>query len=211
MLFTLLMALYPMLCRVAETNRDLLFSRVEMLISVLLILGLLSASIFSLFSRELVTLLYGKEFLGSALVIELQVWYLIFFIIFSVFGTVLSAFNQQKNLSKLSLAYALVSLPIFYFASAHGSQGLSAGYILSAIINFSYHVYFFWKWTGKSISLSFLNQVMLLLSITSILVPLIMRFVVIAFSVKILISILLVFVASLYLLKQYRAFNNGST
>ena len=95
-----------MLCRVAETNRDLLFSRVEMLISVLLILGLLSASIFSLFSRELVTLLYGKEFLGSALVIELQVWYLIFFIIFSVFGTVLSAFNQQKNLQhKLFLIF----------------------------------------------------------------------------------------------------------
>lgn len=204
MLFTLLMALYPMLCRVAEQNRDLFFERVKDLILVLVITGTCTAISFSLFSNEVVILLYGAEFQGSALVIELQVWYLIFFIVFSVFGTVLSAFNMQKKLARLSMVYAIVSMPIFFVSSTYGSRGLAIGFLLSAIGNFSYHLYYFWKWTGGGISIKFLIKLYLYLSLIVALVPLLLNVIAIPFLMKVVFVSLLFLALVGYLFRWYQ-------
>ena len=112
-----------------------------------LFISVLMACTFSLMSKEVVMFVYGIEFISSVEVIELQVWYFVYLVNFSLLGLSLSSTSMEKNLSKLAISYALISVFVSYIFSFYGAKDLSFSYLLSATFAFSYHVYFIHKWS----------------------------------------------------------------
>jgi O-antigen/teichoic acid export membrane protein len=188
-MFTLLTALFPMFSKLALENKKLFIKRIKSLINILVSVGILGCIMFYLFSRDIVLLLYGEKFIESANVILIQSWYIIYFIIFSIIGTVLSSFDKQNTLATLSIVYGVISLPIFFYGTKFGAIGLAWAFIIAAIVNMSYHWIIFRKLLSGHISLLYTAIIFLPL----ILLTLISSSVIIEISIyiKIIISILL--------------------
>ena len=153
MLSMLLTALFPMLARLAVDNKELFAQRVKSLINIIALTGIWGALCFALFSRDIVTLLYGNAYVTSANVILIQCWFTILFAIFCTIGTVLSALDKQKLLATLAIIYGIVAAPIFYYGTKYGATGLAWAFVIAAFINMTYHWIIFSNLLGKHISI----------------------------------------------------------
>ena len=138
-IMTALTALYPSFSRLAITDKELFSKRVKILLNILVIIGIWGCLCFTLFSKEVVLLLYGKEYLGSVKVILTQCWFTLLFGIFCTIGTVLNSFDKQRLLAVLSIVYGILCLPVFFIGSRYGAIGLAWAFVISAYINMTYH------------------------------------------------------------------------
>jgi O-antigen/teichoic acid export membrane protein len=153
MLNLLLVALFPMLSRLAVDNKPLFAKRVQSLMNIIIISGILGAVLFALFSNDVVLLLYGDAYKESANVILIQCWFTVLFAIFCTIGTVLSALDQQKLLSRLAMIYATTALPIFFIGTKYGATGLAWAFVIAAFLNMTYHWVIFRNLLEKRISI----------------------------------------------------------
>lgn len=117
--------------------------------------GIIIAFIFSIFRWEIVSILYGNQYIRSSDVIGYQCWYTVLFSMFCLIGTVLGSLDKQNLLAVLSLIYNIVSIPILWYSAAYGAVGLSIGYLVAAILNMTYHWIVFQKGLPRSFSLRF--------------------------------------------------------
>lgn len=138
-IMTALTALYPSFSRLAITDKELFSKRVKILLNILVIIGIWGCLCFTLFSKEVVLLLYGREYLDSVNVILTQCWFTLLFGIFCTIGTVLNSFDKQKLLAILSIIYGVLCLPVFFYGSRFGAIGLAWAFVISAYINMTYH------------------------------------------------------------------------
>ena len=153
MLNLLLTALFPMLSRLAIVNKPLFAKRVKSLMNIIILSGILGSVLFALFSNDVVHLLYGDAYKTSANVILIQCWFTVLFAIFCTIGTVLSALDKQKLLSRLSIIYAITAIPIFYIGTKYGATGLAWAFVIAAFINMTYHWVIFRNSLEKQISI----------------------------------------------------------
>jgi O-antigen/teichoic acid export membrane protein len=138
-IMTALTALYPYFSRLAITDKELFSKRVKILLNILVIIGIWGCLCFTLFSKEVVLLLYGKEYLDSVNVILTQCWFTLMFGIFCTIGTVLNSFDKQRLLAILSIVYGVLCIPVFFIGSRHGAIGLAWAFVISAYVNMTYH------------------------------------------------------------------------
>lgn len=138
-IMTALTALYPSLSRLAITDKELFSKRVKVLLNILVIIGIWGCLCFTLFSKEVVLLLYGKEYIESVNVILTQCWFTLLFGIFCTIGTVLNSFDKQRLLAILSIVYGILCVPVFFIGSKHGAIGLAWAFVISAYVNMTYH------------------------------------------------------------------------
>jgi O-antigen/teichoic acid export membrane protein len=134
-----LTSLYPSLSRLALVNKELFTKRIKNLLNLLMIAGVWGCICFTLFSKEVVLLLYGKAYVDSAKVILIQCWFTMLYAIFCTIGTVLSSFDKQRQLAILSMIYGILSLPIFWFGAKNGAIGLAWAFVIAAYLNMTYH------------------------------------------------------------------------
>jgi|KBSMisStaDraftv2_1062788.scaffolds.fasta_scaffold00187_13 O-antigen/teichoic acid export membrane protein len=152
LLLTLANSLFPSISRLYVSDQRR-FSEVVNSVFLLVIYGGICFAFFlSLFSSEIIGLLYGDGYHKSAYVISIQAWYDVLYGAFCLFGTILGAVNKQRLLAKLSIIYALVSIPLLYTGSKYGSVGLSAAFFATAVINMTYHMYWIQKILPEKIS-----------------------------------------------------------
>lgn len=142
---TAMTALFPELSKLYVQDKKLFQKRVRISLHFLIILGVYCAIIVTLFRNEVVQLLYGAEYSSTGLIMAYQCWYVVLFSIFWFFGSVFGAVDKQNLLAKLSIVYALISVPILWYASKFGAEWVSIGYIVISVINMTYHFYFFQK------------------------------------------------------------------
>jgi O-antigen/teichoic acid export membrane protein len=90
--------------------------------------------LFTLFSREVVLLLFTESYLPAIKVCQLQVWYIFLMGVNSLIGTIWGATNKEKLILKTAVVNAILSTPILYFGSYYGALGLSYGYVISFAI-----------------------------------------------------------------------------
>jgi O-antigen/teichoic acid export membrane protein len=190
-LFTLLQTTYPYLVRLADRNINFFFESMQKYLRFFLFISVSIACTFSLMSKEVVMFIYGIEFISSVEVIELQVWYFVYLVIFSLLGLSLSSTSMEKNLSKLAISYALISVIIAYVFSFNGAKDLSFSYLLSATIAFSYHVYFVHKWSKGGFAFRTLFGSLLVLIMFPYGFPYCMKILDFTFVVRFSISVLL--------------------
>ena len=155
MLNLLLSSIFPILSRLAIDNKPLFKIRVKSLMNIIFFAGILGSVMFSLFSNDVVHLLYGDAYKTSARVILIQCWFTVLFSIFCTIGTVLSALDRQKLLSRLSIIYATTAFPIFYVGSKFGAIGLAWAFLIAAFVNMTYHWVIFRNLIDQNISVLF--------------------------------------------------------
>lgn len=199
-LLTALTALYPSLSRMSMIDFELFVKRVKNLINILVIIGIWGCLCFTLFSKEVILLLYGDAYITTARMIVIQCWYTLLFGIFCTIGTVLNSFDKQKLASFLSIIYGILSFPLYFLGAKYGALGLSWAFVISAVINMIYHWIVFKKLLHPYISLrySFSLFIVILFFISiSLIVPFDFNFI-----IKVLIGALLTVAIIYYLVNS---------
>lgn len=160
----LLTAIFPMLARQAIEKKELFVKRIKNLLNIITIVGIWGSVGFTFFSMEIVKILYGEKYLGSATVIVIQCWFTVLFAIFCTIGTVLNSIDKQRLLAILSIIYGIISLPIFYWGSKYGAIGLAWAFVIAALINMIYHLIIFKKLLKPYLSFRYTVTVFILLT-----------------------------------------------
>lgn len=148
-------ALFPNLAAIALKDKEQFYRNVKKAIILITVIGSLGCISFCVFSNDVVRLLYGKKYADSAIMIAIQCWYTLLFGIFSLIGTVLSSTDKQHLLSRLSIAYAVFSVPCFWYGTKYGAIGLSYAFLAGSLINMTYHWHFFRKIMDGRLTLKF--------------------------------------------------------
>lgn len=139
---TAMTALFPNLSKLYLSDKESYREKIKTALFAIALLGVFGAITVSFFRSEIVSLLYGKAYQNTGLVMAYQCWFVIAFAFFCFFGSIFSSSDKQKLLSVLSIAYAIVSVPILWLGSYYGAEYLSLAFLLTAVINMSYHWYF---------------------------------------------------------------------
>ena len=169
-----LTSIYPSLFRLAFKNKEFFAIKIRKLLNFLVIIGVWACICFTLFNREVVLMLYGNAYLGSAKVILIQCWVTLLFSLFSTIGTVLSSYDKQRMLAILSVIHGTIAFPIFYIGSKYGAIGLAWASLISAYINMTYHWIIFRKLLSPNLTFSYsfkLFSLIVLASISSLFMP----------------------------------------
>ena len=138
-----LTAIFPNISSYYLKNKALFIAVVSNGIIVFFTIGAMVGFVFMLFSDTLIVIIFGGDYADAAKVISIQVWYTVLYSIFSLMGTTLGAIGKQKQLSFLSLGYAVVALPVYWIGSKNGAVGLATSFLIAACINFVYHWAYF--------------------------------------------------------------------
>jgi O-antigen/teichoic acid export membrane protein len=192
-----LTSLYPSLSRLAFTNKELFTERIKNLMNFLVIIGVWGCICFTLFSKEVVLLLYGKAYLDSAKVILIQCWFTMLYSIFCTIGMVLSSYDKQRTLAILSIIYGILALPIFYMGAKYGAIGLAWAFVIAAYINMTYHWIVFKNLLSPYLTFNYsfkLFSIIILATICSLFVPFEYNFI-----IKIVVGISVTIIAGYYL------------
>src|ERR1035437_89648 len=192
-----LTSLYTSLSRLAFTNKELFTERIKNLMNFLVIIGVWGCICFTLFSKEVVLLLYGKAYLDSAKVILIQCWFTMLYSIFCTIGMVLSSYDKQRTLAILSIIYSILALPIFYMGAKYGAIGLAWAFVIAAYINMTYHWIVFKNLLSPYLTFNYsfkLFSIIILATICSLFVPFEYNFI-----IKIVVGISVTIIAGYYL------------
>ncbi len=169
-----LTSVYPYFSRLALENKELFVKRIKNLINLMIVLGIWGCICFSLFSKEVVLLLYGDAYLDSARMILIQCWFTLIYAILCTIGTVLSSIDRQRLLSMLSVISAVVATFAYYFGTRHGAIGLSWAFVISAYISLAYHWVVFRKLLAPYVTISYLaiiSSVIILFNTGTLFIP----------------------------------------
>ncbi len=137
-----LSAVFPNLSSLWIKERERFYSYISSGFKYFMLPALVLCTLFTLFAREVVVLLFTDAYLPAVKVCQLQVWFVFLMGINSLIGTILGAINQEKLLLKLGIVNALVSTPMLYVGSHYGALGLSYGYVTSFA---AFEIYLWYK------------------------------------------------------------------
>jgi O-antigen/teichoic acid export membrane protein len=94
---TVLVAIYPMMSRAYEAQRDTFRFIVEKLSFFTLLVGLPVGLVFTAFAPDITTPLFGADFAPAADVLRVLIWYAVITMIVNVFAQSLMAQNRQRH------------------------------------------------------------------------------------------------------------------
>lgn len=152
---TSLVALFPNQAKLFVENKVAFANQVKKIMSFIIGLGILLGVVITLFRTELVWVLYGAKYANTGEVMAFQCWYLVVYTVFGFIGGTMGAADRQNLLAGCSIAYSFVSVPFLFYGSYYGAQGLALAYIVSSVVNMTYHYYFLEKILDNRLNKSF--------------------------------------------------------
>lgn len=162
---TALSAIFPILARLYSQNFARFITTVRLMFVAICLLGITGAFAVTLFREEIVVLLYGEKYLSSSLVLSYQCWYVAFFSLVCLIGTILGAIDRQKELGYLSFLCTLIQVPVLWYGSKFGAQYLSAAFLVATVINLMLHFYVINNYVKEKISFSFYFKISILMAV----------------------------------------------
>ncbi len=126
-----LSAIFPNLSAMWSKNKEKFHKYLSIGFGVYMLISMLICFIFTLFSKEIVIVLFPDGYLPAIKVSQLQVWYLFFTSVDSLVGVVLGAANREKLILRFSVVYFLICTPVLFYSSNFGALGISYGYVIS--------------------------------------------------------------------------------
>lgn len=195
-----LSAIFPNLSALWDKDEKRFTDLVSVGFKYFMIAALILCFLFTLFAREVVTLLFNPSYLPAVAVCQLQIWFLFLMSVNSLVGTILGAVNKEKLILKLGIINALVSTPMLYFGSKYGALGLSYGYVISFAI-FEIYLWYIFK---KSVKINI--QYDLFLWIFAVILFAISYFIPqnLYFLYRIILSLVVIGLTSLYFFKTFK-------
>ncbi len=133
-----LSALFPNLSEMWSHNKEKFNHYLSIGFGLYMIASMLICFIFTLFSKEIVTLLFPDGYNPAIKVAQMQVWYLFFTSVDSLVGVVLGAANREKLILRFSIIYFFICTPTLFYSSNFGALGISTGFVISYGIGLIY-------------------------------------------------------------------------
>ena len=99
---------------------------------------------FTMFSQDIILLIFSEKYLPATRVIQIQVWFLFLNGVSHFITVIFGASNREKQISKIALVNLLISAPFLYYGSFYGALGISYGFIISSVI-FTFYVWYQFK------------------------------------------------------------------
>ncbi len=132
-------ALYPVLCKLAVSDKEQFMQKIRQILFVFVIGGTIGAFAITILRYELVTVLFGSSFYLAANTLSFLCWNMVFLAIFALIGTILAASNNQKILAKLATCYAILATPIIWWGAGRGATEMALAMLVASALNMSYH------------------------------------------------------------------------
>ncbi|MBN7803211.1 oligosaccharide flippase family protein [Algoriphagus aestuariicola] len=104
---------------------------------------------FTLFSKDIILLVFSEKYLPAIKVIQFQVWYLFLNGINHFITVIFGASNREKLITKVALVNLLISAPFLYIGSLYGALGISLGFVISAVI----YEFYIWHQFKKQLNI----------------------------------------------------------
>jgi O-antigen/teichoic acid export membrane protein len=138
----LLSALYPILAQNYVHDKLSYLKRSRKFFLSISFSGIFIAIIFSILSKQIVSILFGVKYLEASRPLLIQIWISINMILLSFIGTIFLSSNNEKLMIKLSLFNGIFIGTASYIGSHYGAQGLALSIWISLLIGFLLHWYF---------------------------------------------------------------------
>ncbi|MBK9748439.1 MAG: flippase [Chloroflexi bacterium] len=110
---TILVAAYPMLSR--AWGSDLFRFMVEKLAYFSLLIGVGVGLVFTLFADAIIVPLFGVNYVETASILRVYIWFASITMVFNVFAQSLMVENRQRRLSAIHVVGLLIKLAVSYF------------------------------------------------------------------------------------------------
>ena len=99
---------------------------------------------FTMFSQDIILLIFSEKYLPATKVIQIQVWFLFLNGVNHFITIIFGASNREKQISKLALVNLLIAAPFLYYGSFYGALGISYGFIISSVM-FTFYIWYQFK------------------------------------------------------------------
>jgi O-antigen/teichoic acid export membrane protein len=146
--------LYPYLSKAKQKNPAQYMRAMERALKITLVIGSACAFLVSLLREEVVYLLFGEKYSGSADAAAYQCWYTVLWAIVMLIGTSLLASDKQHLWAVLTTIFTIFSLPIIWFGAGHGATVLAAWKAVGVAIT----LIFIWPFFKKSLPSGFQSR-----------------------------------------------------
>jgi len=194
--------LYPYLAKAKIENSAEYLRVIEMALKVALVIGSASAFLVFLLRVEVVSLLFGEKYGGSADAMAFQCVFLALLAIQYIIGTSFLASDRQHLWAVLTTIYTIFTLPIIWIGADHGATELavamSVGVALSLI--------FIWPFFKKSLPSRFQSNSITRFSIVLV-IAIICGWLVpsnILLGTKILVACIIFSILAIFLVREWK-------
>lgn len=107
-------AVFPIMSDLYTTDRDKLIDLYHKIMKYMLMLGMAVAVGCCIFSEDIITLVYGVEYIEASTSLTILIWAGVFMFLTSVCSTLLGAINKQFTVTKIAGIGAFVSVVLNY-------------------------------------------------------------------------------------------------
>lgn len=133
-------AIFPLLSRLHKDGDAAAFAwQLKRLFMAIWFLGLGFSFILSIFSADIIRLVFGAKFEAAAPVFAMLLWVTLNHLIHSCMGLVFLAADQEKLMVKLSVCNGLVTGIAAFAGSFQGASGLALGTFIGLILSYLIH------------------------------------------------------------------------
>lgn len=146
--------LFPYLSKAKQKNPAQYMRAMERALKITLVIGGACAFLVSLLREEVVNLLFGEKYGGSADAVAYQCWYTVLWAIVMLIGTSLLASDRQHLWAVLTTIFTIFTLPIIWYGAGHGATVLAAWKAVGVAIT----LIFIWPFFKKSLPSGFQSR-----------------------------------------------------
>jgi O-antigen/teichoic acid export membrane protein len=124
-------AIFPNISKLYNNDKDRFMNIVKNGLPLfVLVIGYL-CFLYSLFSYDIISLVFDEKYLPAVKVAQLQIWFLFFNSINTIITIIIGASNLERKIFKISLICSLLGTPMIFYGSFYGALGMSYGYVVS--------------------------------------------------------------------------------
>ncbi len=145
---------YPVVSRLYTESREKLELLLKTTLKISFIIFLPISLIIFLLAKPIMLLLYGNDFLGGVLALQIIIWIILLFFISPVYSNTLLACSQRKVFTIGTLLGTITNVVLnFLLIPAYSLNGAAAATLISQLVVF---IYMFYMLSKKIIYINFL-------------------------------------------------------
>lgn len=138
-------SLFTAIVNARQTSANIYFSRLKKLYILLFVLAVLVAVPISLLAKPIIALVFGGEYLGSALVLKLYIWSTLGLFVGSGVGNQLMAENRTKTIFWLNFFAMILNVSLnLYLIPKLGLPGAAVATLISYLLIPSWLIVYGW-------------------------------------------------------------------
>lgn len=138
-------AIFPSFTRMYANNKNDFEIKLKQGFNLIIVLGTLVSIGASLTSTYWLTLMFGDSYVAAIPVFNFLIWFSVLSILDTLLSNGLSSAYKEKTLAIIATIDVIIIIPLLYFASFYGAEGLAIIKLVSGILFLGFHLFVFIK------------------------------------------------------------------